>query len=477
MPAHTRFRPDRLSRRRLSRRRIVPVALAFVLAVGTLLYGAPAASLVAQELPTAAPAALLPGQAELRLNEFMASNDNFHVDPSDPGAAPDWIEIYNPTGQDVNMKGLAITDEAVVEPLKNPITLDVIVPAGGFLLLFADNGEDGGLHLNFAISAGGEHLGLFGTDTGGQPVKIDEREFGAQEADVSEGRRPDGSGDWVTFTAPTPGQSNETDGPQIANLQRSVAQPQASDTVTVTVEISDPNGSIAEATLLYSTTTQSLTQLPLTLASGNTYQAVLPARPDGTYVRYSVYAKDNDDNDAQSVASGYVVGYVPPVLVINEFVADPVSGQGVRDEDDPTEEYPDWMELYNPGDTAVSLNGLFLSDNPEDPARYAIPNGFSIPAKGYLLIYLDDDEEQTAPPNSHIHTNFNLSKDGEHLGLYGAFGTAVVDATDFGAQIPLVSWGRYPDGTGDFQFLVCTTPGAANRFCAPRAYLPHTQQP
>jgi len=57
-------------------------------------------------------------------------------------------------------------------------------------------------------------------------------------------------------------------------------------------------------------------------------------------------------------------------LVINEIMAD-----NERTIEDPSEsgEYPDWIELCNASDETVSLNGLYLTDNMNEPTRWQIP--------------------------------------------------------------------------------------------------------
>ena len=56
------------------------------------------------------------------------------------------------------------------------------------------------------------------------------------------------------------------------------------------------------------------------------------------------------------------------------------SEAGLRDADGDS---PDWIELYNAGTESVSLDGWYLSDDPEEPARWRIPDitSFSPPAK------------------------------------------------------------------------------------------------
>lgn len=82
-----------------------------------------------------------------------------------------------------------------------------MVPAGGFLVIWADEDtQDGPLHADFKLSAGGEHIGLFDAD-GATP--IDTVIFGEQTANIAYGRYPDASDNWRFFPTPTPGAVND----------------------------------------------------------------------------------------------------------------------------------------------------------------------------------------------------------------------------------------------------------------------------
>lgn len=141
--------------------------------------------------------------AELVINEFMADNDN--VVPDEVGEYDDWLEIYNPTDQDVFLSGMYLSD--------NPDNLDkwlfpfggVALEAWGHLLVWCDEDqEQGALHTNFKLSASGEFIAL--VDTDGVTI-IDSLYFGPQSTDQSYGRNPDGSDNWQ-IVAPTPGAAN-----------------------------------------------------------------------------------------------------------------------------------------------------------------------------------------------------------------------------------------------------------------------------
>ncbi len=56
-------------------------------------------------------------------------------------------------------------------------------------------------------------------------------------------------------------------------------------------------------------------------------------------------------------------------LVINEFMAD--NERTLEDPHDPGQ-YPDWIELYNGSDQPVTLNGMYLTDDPNDPTKWQI---------------------------------------------------------------------------------------------------------
>lgn len=59
-------------------------------------------------------------------------------------------------------------------------------------------------HTAFKLSKDGEAIGIFNTDLNA----VDTLSFGAQTADISFGRFPDGTAVWEFFNLPTPGASN-----------------------------------------------------------------------------------------------------------------------------------------------------------------------------------------------------------------------------------------------------------------------------
>ncbi len=135
---------------------------------------------------------------DICINEFMASNRNTINDAQ--GASPDWIELYNMTDEDVDLGGYYITDD-LDQPDKHVLADGLVLPARGYLLLWAAGDPSGGpIYLSFSLSVDGEDLGLF-TPEG---TAVNRITFGEQYTDWSVARIPDGSADWYYDSDPTP---------------------------------------------------------------------------------------------------------------------------------------------------------------------------------------------------------------------------------------------------------------------------------
>ena len=163
----------------------------------------------AQLLSMATPGAenlnsILPETVVLKINEFMAQNTAGIQDENDQ--FEDWVEIYNPGPDSVELGGLFLTDD--LTQTTQWALPDYSLPAGEFLLVWCDNdAEDGEMHATFKLSAGGEEIGLYSRLAAGNEL-IDSVSFGAQTANVSLGRESDGGDVWVAFNEPTPGATN-----------------------------------------------------------------------------------------------------------------------------------------------------------------------------------------------------------------------------------------------------------------------------
>jgi hypothetical protein len=123
------------------------------------------------------------------ITEVMASNGTTLADGD--GQFSDWIEIYNPTNQTINLAGWHLTDDDdELAKWTFPAVSQSVLDPGEFLIVFASaqltaNYIDpaGYLHTNFALSADGEYLGL----TDAASAVVFELDVPAQRRDVSYG--------------------------------------------------------------------------------------------------------------------------------------------------------------------------------------------------------------------------------------------------------------------------------------------------
>lgn len=143
-------------------------------------------------------------------------------------------------------------------------------------------------------------------------------------------------------------------------------------------------------------------------------------------------------------------------LVINEVMASNNSFVA-----DPQNEYDDWIEFYNTGTATVDVAGMCVTDDLGEPTKWRFPSGHPeltrIAPGGFLLLWADGD---TTDPG--LHAGFSLSADGEEVGLFDSDGVTLIDSVSFGPQRVDLSYGRYPDGSGDWTVMAWPTPGAKN---------------
>ncbi len=156
------------------------------------------------------PNSLPPDVSGLFINEILASNTQ--TLPDEQGEYDDWFELYNASYDSLNIGGLCFRD-AADQPCRWQLPLHfpekTTLPPHSFLLLWADGqSEQGLLHADFKLSAGGETVAIFQREGNGYSEQ-ERLNFGQQSPDVSWGRYPDGSAQTV-FMQPTPGATNLT---------------------------------------------------------------------------------------------------------------------------------------------------------------------------------------------------------------------------------------------------------------------------
>ena len=196
------------------------------------------------------------------------------------------------------------------------------------------------------------------------------------------------------------------------------------------------------------------------------FSAIIPSSYLSSTLEYYIEARSTDTEETSSFAPSHaeqnlftyeveIVVTDSASVVINEFCAD--NDNVVADQDG---DYDDWVELYNTSDKDIELGGYYLSDNQSDQTKWQLPDTV-IAAKGFLIVWLDDDEQQSG-----LHANFKLSASGEEI-LLVAPSLSIIDLVVFEEQETDQSTGCYPDGTGEMikmtpSFATSNLPGSSS---------------
>ncbi len=453
-------------------------------------------------------------QAQLYINEFMASNDG--AIPGPQGDHPDWIEIYNAGTEPVMLGGYYMSDvldnAAAMYQISSTYPDSVTVEAGGFIVFYANKGEASSVrNLNFKLSGSGESIGLW------NPLQevVDELTYTAQTSDVSYGRYPDGSNDWASMWNFTPGAANKNPatakvilfinefmasndaailGPQgdhpdwieIYNagtepvmlggyymsdvLNDPTAMYQIPDTYPDSVTVS-PGGFI----VFYANKMQASSVLSLNFKLSGSGESIGLWNFDMMIVDSLTYGAQIADTSygrfLDGSANWYMMADFTPgasntnpnagpagkKLYINEFMASndaAIPG--------PQGDHPDWIEIYNAGTEPVMLGGYYMADVLNDPtAMYQIPNTYpdsvTVNAGGFIVFYANKMQASSV-----LNLNFKLSGGGESIGLWNPE-KVILDSLTYGPQIADTSYGRFPDGSDNWVIMPKYTPGLTNQ--------------
>ncbi len=417
-----------------------------------------------------------PTVTDLMINEFMASNDSYDVDGT--GDAPDWIELYNTTNADIDIGGYFMTD-GIADDVANWFMIptgsaETVVPAGGWLVLFANGSpDDGPLYLDFKLSGSGESIGLADADE----VKIVEFEYEQQTTDISMGYSPGGEGSLVFLASATPGAANSAVSgnlpPVINDVGLDPVSPLPDTDVTVTAEVFDDNG-ISSVILYWNVDGGDWAEVAMTevtKVTGN-YTCVIPGQVENAVVGYYVLATDTDtetttepENAPTEFDTFVSVPQLSFALYINEFMAANATTYPAPGEyEDPADAYVDWIEIYNPGTEAIDIGGMYITDSLSSSQEYQIPttepDSTTIAPGGYLVLFADNNSERGV-----LHVEIKLSSSGEEVGLFADDGLGhilEVDGYAYATSTLDVSEGRETDGDDSWTTFTTPTPGTSN---------------
>jgi hypothetical protein len=426
------------------------------------------------------------GAQALRINEVLASNQ---ASVPHEGTYPDIIELYNPGSTGVDIGGLRLTDDPA-DPDKFTFPEGVVVPAGGHLVVYANN-DDGtsGIHLGYSLNKDGQSLALYDSiDRGG--VLIDAVTFGLQLTDYSIGR----VGTNWTLCTPTAGAPN-IPAPTGVPTQLVINEILAAEFTAFPddfVEIYNPQTApVAMGGLFFTDNPphwpdrspvpalsfiaagayiafhadgdveNGADHLSFALEAERGLVALLNA--DFSVIDCVIYGPQTTDVSQGRVANNIydnnffttpTPGAANPGLVFTNtgvVISEVLANNSTIAELDGTR--PDWVEFFNNAGTSVDMSGYSFTDESLVPRKYVFGPGTVITGQGRLRVRCDGDI-----PAGSTNTGFNIKAEGGSLFLFNQ-SSNLVNALTYGLQAVDFSISRVPEGTGPW-VLTLPTPGS-----------------
>jgi len=144
------------------------------------------------------------GSLGLVINELLADNRSF---ASSGGNYPDWLELYNPHPDPINLSGIGLSDSSD-SPHRYAFPDGSVIASGGYTVLKCNPDKPASAtNTGFGLKASGDALYLHDSQARGAAL-LDGIVFGFQSPDLALGRTPLAAGMWWP-SEPTPGAANK----------------------------------------------------------------------------------------------------------------------------------------------------------------------------------------------------------------------------------------------------------------------------
>lgn len=122
-----------------------------------------------------------------------------------------------------------------------------------------------------------------------------------------------------------------------------------------------------------------------------------------------------------------------------------------------------WLEIYNPGTVAVSLDGLFISDGYGALTNWALPSGLAVNPGEFKVIFADGQTNLSTSTEIHASAAFTSNTGTVALSRVYNGSVQVLDYVNYNAVTANRSWGSLPDGQSFVRReFYHATPGSAN---------------
>ena len=190
--------------------------------------------------------------------------------------------------------------------------------------------------------------------------------------------------------------------PSISNISYSPTEPTSNDDVTVTADITDPDGdNISKDSLYYSTDNgNTWTDIYHSNVSGNTYSYTIPAQSNGTTVQYYIIAEDDQGERSTSDTISYTVSDNPVISNVTYSPSTPTSSDDVIATADITDPNGDLAtdSLYYSTDNGNSWNDVYRDSvgTNSNTHYYTIPAQSDGTTVQFFIIAKDNQGNRTA---------------------------------------------------------------------------------
>ena len=143
---------------------------------------------------------------------------------------------------------------------------------------------------------------------------------------------------------------------------------------------------------------------------------------------------------------GYDSDGDPRRLIINE-----VQVGNIDQYIDYSYNYGGWIEIYNPTQKSILLDGMYVSDSPDEPYKFKLPTGTGVvKACDFKVLYFDHNSaDGTFGDTAYKQVRFKLQNDGGTICLFDEEGKFITSA-DYPELITRCSWARKQDGSQEW---------------------------
>lgn len=424
--------------------------------------------------------------SSVRLSEVLAWN-NSAVNHDE--TFPDFVELKNDAPLPVDLSGWKIQDHGASHTFVFPA--NVVLGSQQYLVVWCDTNRTSGLHTGFALDRQSDAVFLY--DHSGR--RVDGLTFGSQIPDRSVSRI---GADWRLGQA-TPGLANQAvalasqdslwvnefllhpepgqeawlevynRNPNLPVSLQGIALAAGSSGVQEGypwIAFLPPNGFVtlsvdggvgprhfgntdlkeAKDWILYQSNGESIqhVSIPESWVTGVSYGSY----PDGTENWFSFPGNATPDlpNRAPLTYSG---------IGISEWLA-----RNQTAVQSPAGHYADFIELFNPLSTVVSLDGYVLEIDHGVKGRFVIPQGITLAAGAYGVVWCDPELPASTNSLGIWNTGFELPGHGATLSLRNADGAVL--QVSYGLQAPDFAVGLSSGSFSEWRLLSHPTPGAQN---------------